>query len=480
MISQILISSLATIYGILTAFILSFRATVEGFLIDPPSVRLFQLIDKKRTQIWDLSRSFQIDESVSAYHSFLCLSSGVVLHYLTTHLLHDSNGNRPNPRYLIVFLHGWPDSSHIWLTVWKHLHHTHPAIARNSVLVAPDLPGFGASDSSSSGYGPDAVLGAVIEFIALVKAQISISGSQAKTIIASHDWGSIIAGRLTLEAPNVADANLLCNAPIIQFADFNVRSKIRSTRAAVGQYRFREAWTSIEPVLSQLQRSYYVFVFNLPFPFSLITQFGFRAGRRCFLRTIARFAVTGAAPGFFDRRTKLEKAVEESMAVHLAGALGPSESAFSTKLPSRAESAADGVAVYPRLVRERTQQRGGWGNVETESIRYYQDGLAWKVWRMSPRVKALYDGLSEQAPSRIKDDDTRRLQKPVKIVWGKNDPAGDWRVLVDGVGSWGEGMVEVRLIDGVGHWVPCEENVDGLNAFVEELVSTLGTQDALH
>jgi haloalkane dehalogenase len=39
----------------------------------------------------------------------------------------------------VVLLHGWPTSSYLWRDVM-------PAIARSNRVIAPDLPGFGASD----------------------------------------------------------------------------------------------------------------------------------------------------------------------------------------------------------------------------------------------------------------------------------------------------------------------------------------------
>ena len=39
----------------------------------------------------------------------------------------------------VVLLHGWPTSSYLWRDVM-------PAIARGNRVIAPDLPGFGASD----------------------------------------------------------------------------------------------------------------------------------------------------------------------------------------------------------------------------------------------------------------------------------------------------------------------------------------------
>lgn len=45
----------------------------------------------------------------------------------------------------VLLLHGWPTSSHLWRDVIPHLAETHR-------VLAPDLPGFGASDKPDASY----------------------------------------------------------------------------------------------------------------------------------------------------------------------------------------------------------------------------------------------------------------------------------------------------------------------------------------
>jgi pimeloyl-ACP methyl ester carboxylesterase len=79
-------------------------------------------------------------------------------------------------------------------------------------MVACDLPGFGGSDSLAK-YGPDNVLEAITEYILKMREQyLSPEESNARVIIAAHDWGALIAFRLASEAPQLADRFVLSNS----------------------------------------------------------------------------------------------------------------------------------------------------------------------------------------------------------------------------------------------------------------------------
>ena len=79
-------------------------------------------------------------------------------------------------------------------------------------MVACDLPGFGGSDSLAH-YGPADVLEAVTEYILKMREQyLSPEESNARVIVAAHDWGALIAFRLAAEAPQLADRFILSNS----------------------------------------------------------------------------------------------------------------------------------------------------------------------------------------------------------------------------------------------------------------------------
>lgn len=79
----------------------------------------------------------------------------------------------------VLLLHGWPTSSHLWRDVM-------PAIARRNRVVAPDLPGFGASSKP---------LGVRYDFELFGRALDGLLGALEidELAIAGHDLGGPIA-----------------------------------------------------------------------------------------------------------------------------------------------------------------------------------------------------------------------------------------------------------------------------------------------
>lgn len=314
------------------------------------------------------------------------------------------------------------------------------------------------------------MLDAVAEFIVSLRRQHGFHQSgeeEGKVIIVGHDWGAVITSRLALEAPALAHHFVLCNGPVVPFVGVNVHRRVRAARQAVTRRRFAEAWDCVKPILVQFRKSYYVLVFTLPLPLRTILPAAFRAGDHFFHRALSHMAVTGSAPGVIRKGVDVE-AVKRGKCAYLAGALGPNAEVFGTKTE-------DGTT-YSTNVQQRTQRRGGWGNVQTDSLEYYRGGIASGRWRMSEVVKKSYEPLGGETKDTTKKEGKKsRLTKPVTIIWGKRDPALDWRVMVEGVEAWSEEWVKVRYLRWTGHWGPCEENGVGVEALGEELVGVLGS-----
>lgn len=82
----------------------------------------------------------------------------------------------------VLFLHGFPDSLHLWDEVLPLF------VAAGHKVIAYDQRGFGLSDApaAESAYKVDAIIG---DAIAVLKA-LDI---REKVIVVGHDWGSVIA-----------------------------------------------------------------------------------------------------------------------------------------------------------------------------------------------------------------------------------------------------------------------------------------------
>lgn len=171
-----------------------------------------QLKVAARNKYWNLSQS-----PFDFRHRFFVLRNGLQLHYLTNLATVE-----PSPRQsktLVIFLHGFPDSSLYW-----HYVTASSILQENATLVAVDLPGFGGSDSFSH-YGAIEVLESLTEFIVAMREEyLSASdadgepgeGGADKVFIVGHDWGCLLGCRLAAEAPCLANRFILTNGPHVR------------------------------------------------------------------------------------------------------------------------------------------------------------------------------------------------------------------------------------------------------------------------
>jgi len=83
--------------------------------------------------------------------------------------------------------------------------------ATGAQLVALDLPGCGGSDDLRK-YGPDEMLNAVGEAIALLKARYLMGGDRrSECMLASHDWGGFISYRIAAETVGLVNRVVAIN-----------------------------------------------------------------------------------------------------------------------------------------------------------------------------------------------------------------------------------------------------------------------------
>ncbi|KAI9721883.1 MAG: hypothetical protein M1828_004978 [Chrysothrix sp. TS-e1954] len=463
--SLVVAKVLAFLYGLQVFSYLSIRAIWEGYVSKRPSKRFWRLLEEERTRLWNLALPLRSLPNFT--HAFLRLpnSSCHNIHFITN--TPPSAAPKASGKPLLVLLHGWPDNPHMYT---RSLTHLPTSFSSSTTIIAPSLPGFGASDSVPS-YSVNNVMNAIAEFVLLARETYQPS----RVILCGHDWGGLVAGRLLGEDRAgddgvgwLVDAGVLGNTAIPAHANSNVADYtanfsniFRAWTQTPSSYRLlRSAGSAIRPLAAQVARSGYVFLFNLPRP---LVGFFIDLGGCWFLRVICVIALGQEA----EPQSPGDEDAEEIQAHYLAGILGPGVSVLDTCTPD-----GDG---YPEVVQKRIKAHPN--NPHTETIRYYREGLVSGSWTLksaalldSPlRPKARQPTVVDEADERIEG----RLKVPVEFVWGEGDPALDERICLRGVerylgkGSGGAGGC-VRRVEKGGHWFLSRE--EGSKRWAEVVV----------
>lgn len=151
-------------------------------------------------------------------------TNGIKLHYVT-------QGEGP----LMLMLHGFPE-------FWYSWRHQIPEFAQDFKVVALDLRGYNDSDkpNEQSAYVVD-------EFVLDVQGVIKGLGYE-KCVLVGHDWGGIIAWNFAYSHPEMIERLIILNLP--------------------HPAKFAQGFTTPQ----QLLKSFYVFVFQLPWLPELLLQ----------------------------------------------------------------------------------------------------------------------------------------------------------------------------------------------------------------
>ncbi|THV79074.1 alpha/beta-hydrolase [Aureobasidium pullulans] len=347
---------------------------------------------------------------------FLELENGVRIHY-----------RRPRkdvsvPK-LVIFVHGFPDSCHLWTR------YLNSDLNSQAQLVALDLPGFGESDNLPA-YGPDDVLTTIHLTILALKKKY---GSTHCTVVA-HDWGGIITSRIAAQTEGLIDHLVLvnslfvshqdCKVPLPKFADYIAKvphfgHMINQRIERAGQLisagpkdGFYKSWlASIKkeagPVASQLYRSHYIFMFQLPF----FSANRFPSAMRSLLGACRRWAEA-------EKRHDL--------------------------------SQHDGV--FGLAGRQWKMTADSWHG----RVALYRESLMSGPWTSAPPT----------SNGGILDDKT--IKCTTTVIFGLGDQALDSRIAVEGIESFiqppeGHAKGHAYMLEGVGHWsplnAPCHEVV---------------------
>ncbi|XP_003413094.1 epoxide hydrolase 3 [Loxodonta africana] len=166
-------------------------------------------------------------------HDFLILkSSGLRLHYVSS-----GRGNGP----LMLFLHGFPENWFSWryqLREFQSRFH----------VVAVDLRGYWPSDS------PQDVDWYTTDLLMVDIQDVILGLGYSKCVLVGHDWGAILAWNFSIYYPALVERLVVASAaPMSVYQDYSLRH------------------------ISQLFRSHYVFLFQLPWlPEKLLSMSDFQ------------------------------------------------------------------------------------------------------------------------------------------------------------------------------------------------------------
>jgi epoxide hydrolase 4 len=153
---------------------------------------------------------------MNSWHHEYIITNGVKLHYVT-------QGEGP----LMVMLHGFPE---FWYS-WRYII---PEFASDYKVVALDLRGYNDSDKPKE---PEAY--SIDELVKDVEGVVKGLGYN-KCVLVGHDWGGAIAWNFAYKHPDMLEKLIILNLP--------------------HPVKFAEASRNLQ----QLQRSWYIFFFQLP------------------------------------------------------------------------------------------------------------------------------------------------------------------------------------------------------------------------
>lgn len=365
-------------------------------------------------------------------HAFFKTRNGTSLHYISN----AETAVHKTPENIAIFIHGFPDS----FVLWRHMLQS-SELLRNRVLIAVDIPGYGGSDSLPA-YGPNEVLESLAEFI-LGMRDLYVH-SESKVVVVTHDWGALIGARLAGEAPGLADHWIITSGMIPALTASNALSKTLLAKQMLRTWShsplnfklLKNGLNALKPVTGQFRRSFYIFCFNLPWPFS---TFFATFSNYWFLRVLHDL---GKGP-----RSKTEKAVSR---------LSPKEAGESMAIsagPGLAELEQNGQLRYGESVRTRVNDKG-----MSEKIRLYREDLFSGEWEKSLATTAALFELSSPSSDSIlaRAAPKGALKAPAVIMLGEHDPAFDKRLVLDNARDYLVKNSQVLIVKGAGHWLPLE------------------------
>jgi pimeloyl-ACP methyl ester carboxylesterase len=204
---------------------------------------------------------------------------------------------------------------------------------------------------------------------------------------------------------------------------------------------------ALKPVISQFRRSFYIFCFLLPWPFS---AFFASFGNYWFLRIMHSLS-----EGKGDKKEELLKrlsipAAAEAMSVSTGPALEQLNSPTTN-------------AKYGESVRRRVADRG-----MSQKIRLYRESLFLGPWEKSLELTAALFELQPSGGSSSPTTPKGALKAPATLLLGEYDLAFDRKLALDNIRDYLIKGSRVLLMKGGGHWLPTEPKG---RRVIEEMVS---------
>jgi len=213
----------------------------------------------------------------------------------------------------------------------------------------------------------------------------------------------------------------------------------------------RQAISNVFPLLKQVMKSGYAFVFNLPRPMANLLG---NTGDFWFLRYLNAISAHPSP----------SKPLEgEHGAEMLASSIGPS---MEQCITNKSEELA-----YSESVRERAQT-GGW----FEKLRVYREDLAFSPWEKSLETLWALSQIRQVKGRRrsssgvglFDDGPAGSLKAATTVIWGKGDVAIENSIAIEGMRDFfGTKSSQLVIISRCGHWVPVEKQ--GIPVFEEVL-----------
>lgn len=371
----------------------------------------------------------------------MTVEEGLQLHYISSPAVQTKRAN------LIVFLHGFPDSCHVFA------HYLSSPLAEHANVVSLDLPSFGGSDGLPN-YGPAEVLNAIVSAVIILKGRylgLESAVGARRCILVGHDWGGAISSRLAMETTGLIDRVVIINGPIPKLFADNIYSGMLDARDrlfACGQSprgtNSLSNTTALRPVLAQLIKSNYIFMFNLSF----VNMHRFRF----LLEYLVLFCHRAAA------RNESETWASWSW----ASSIGPGIDECTT---SEKDFASYGNDTMKRAMRCPS---GDWNT----RIRLYKENLFAGDW-------SLRDLGDNTGVKQVEEGARVAFQCLAFILWGSQDFALDPRICIKGVERLFRPeprnkceQSSVKLLHGCGHWSPLETM--GTSALLECLLNVVG------
>lgn len=191
---------------------------------------------------------------------------------------------------------------------------------------------------------------------------------------------------------------------------------------------------AMSPVFAQFRRSFYIFCFQLPWPFT--TSFA-TFGNYWFLRALHQLGKGPQKKGGKLVSTLDPKEAAEAMAI----STGPGIAQMKTK-----DFKQGG---YGTSVGERINDRG-----MSEKIRIYREGLFNDEWQKSLETTAALYGIAFSRSSSVMMDSAPKgaFKAPATIMLGEYDPAFDKRLALDNARDFLVKGSQVVIIKAAGHW----------------------------